>query len=193
MSYFYLRQQIPILLMMFYIVNRLLENEWRIFMGNIVIFIASIFIIYLYPENMLVALEWVIYILLSYLYLIKKRDVLFSLTYSILSSSFGGWLYELPYFHPTFMFYDSSCPLYIHTQLLSGIFIFFMLIKEKVKLNKIIIYSFIFFIISEMFFYFKVSYYKQVFLDLFLLSRLGIMILLFSFLTGLNKDVKIHI
>ena len=191
MNYFHWRQGIPLIIMFIYVLNKYFERKINKIIGYVIIFGASIYIIYSYPKNIWVSLEWSIYLVLSYWYLIKKRDILFSITYSILSSCFGGWLYEIPYFHPIFMFYDLSCPLYIHTQILSGVFIFCMLIKQ-IKLNKKIIYAIIIFILSELFFYIRVNYYKQMYVDLFLLSRLGVMLLLFSFLTGLNKDVKIH-
>lgn len=187
MNYFYWRQHIPIYLILFYIISKLIKFDISKISGYIIIFTASIFIIYSYPVNIWVSIEWAIYMIISYWYSLKKRNELFALTYSILSATFGGWIYEIPYFHPTFMFYDLSCPLYLHSQIISGIFMIGMLIKEKMKINKYIIIAFIVFVISEIFFYIRVNYYKQLYFDLFLFSRLGIMFLLLSFLNGLNE------
>lgn len=146
-------------------------------------------LVYTYPNKVLASFEYVFYIFGVFLYsMMRSNDVLFSYTYSMLSAHFGGWLYELPYFHSTDMFYNQKYPFYINSQILSGVFLFYLLVKQGFNFNRSVIFGVLFFIVYEILFTVRIFYYRFVICDLYLLSRVGMMVMMFILLKGVKKS-----
>lgn len=145
-------------------------------------------LVLLYPRKILAALQYAAYLLWVFTYAVKKTgDVLFSYTFSMLSVHFGGWLYELPYWHDVDMFYNPSYPFFFNSQMLSGAFMVILLIRQKFRVNKPVILGLLVFTVYEVLFTFRVTYYRFMWFDAYLFSRVGMMFLMFSIVKGVKK------
>ena len=143
-----------------------------------------------YP-NIEVSYLWVTYCLGVYVYGDHvSGDHVFAACFAVLSAHFGGWLYEIPFFHPASMFYSTRYPWLVNTQILSGLFCIYLLIKREIKANKTMLYATLGYVATSLFWIADYHIYFPI--KLWWLPRLGAMVLLWSALTGLDHKPLIH-
>lgn len=153
-QYFYLRQTIPLFLYVFYIVFRD-ENEFVIetlistSIMAVVLFLmyTTMGLIFRIPFKTLIPFTWAYLgpitwgmLFLSYFYLLtqKGQNSLTSFTLATLAIVGGGWLYEVPYFHPLSMFMGTASFFYNNAQILCLLLLISEIRKRQFKPNILI-------------------------------------------------------
>lgn len=153
-EYFYLRERFPIFLYVFYIHFKGKNNHFidstifacltsiglitaYTFMG----FILKIPFLKLIPFkwNYPGLLSWGIFFLVYYhISLRSNLNKLTSFTLATLATVSGGWLYEVPFFHPITMFLHRSSIFYVNGQIICLLLLSYELMKRGFKPNKLI-------------------------------------------------------
>lgn len=204
-DYYNLRRIVPYII---YIICewKLLSNK---LIGNInktiIYLISSLFIIGVYGlllkipfKNLFFMgwqydglLEWCVFIIVYLKYLIYAGySNLYSLNIMVQSASCGGWLYEIPLFHPTTMFFHDK--IVINSQIVSILLLSGLLYKKEFKINRKILISFIVYVLSFIcLFYYPslrllIPYFMRV--CVVWLMRVPTMIMLVLLITGIRRN-----
>lgn len=157
--YFYFRHRVPIFIYIYYLhFNDTPKRDKGIkTILAIVFFTTAYAIINLFfksPFSKVIPFNWSypglitwgIFFLIYYrISLEKTHNKLKSFTLSILATVGGGWLYEVPFFHPLKMFLSLDALLFVNGQILCLLLLAYELKKMKFKPNIIILESFIIF------------------------------------------------
>jgi len=155
-----------------------------------VVLTFSIVLLFSYPKPH-VARLWIACYLVIYGYGCHVfGDHVFAACYAILSAHFGGWLYEVPFWHPASMFYSFRYPWLINTQILSGVFCAWLLRKKEVKVNKTMLLALLCYVMVSVFYITKSDQRFFVSLPLWWLPRVVTMFLLGSLLTGIVGEKR---
>lgn len=148
-QYFYLRQTIPLFLYAFYTQFREVRHpiiEGIMKTGVLAIGLGTSYTILGYilkiPLKNLISFTWAypspitwgIFFLIFYYILIRKEENnLTSFTLATLATVGGGWLYEVPFFHPIGMFLGKGSFFYNNVQMICILLVLFELRKKKKK------------------------------------------------------------
>jgi len=150
----------------------------------------SVILIASYPKPH-VSYLWVIYCLGAYIYGDHvSGDPVFAACFAVLSTHFGGWLYEIPFFHPASMFYSLRYPWLVNTQIVSGLFCIYLLVEKKIKANKLMLSAALWYVALSLFYILKPPHRFFMPMSLWWLPRVGTMTLLGSALTGIGGEKK---
>lgn len=214
-QYFYLRQTLPLFLYVLYILFRDEDEpiiEVLVKTGLIAIgtaFIVTIMgFIFRIPFKALIPLKWTYLgpitwgmLFLSYFYLLtqKGQNSLTAFTLATLAVVGGGWLYEVPFFHPLGMFLGTDSFFYNNGQIICLLFLISELKKKEFKPNILLYITLILCMLFSRinFFYPNVQILCLIFL-VYELMKMGfkpnpliwstlILFLVFSFYLFLNK------
>ena len=182
-EYMFLRQLVTPIVIMFWWLTRKYGNEKT---STIFISVFSMVLLISYPKPE-VAFLWIIYVFTVYYYGASvSGDHVFAACFAVSSAHFGGWLYEIPFFHPASMFYSTRYPWLVNTQILSGLFCIYLLIKREFKANKTMLYATLGYVAMSLFWIADYHIYFPI--KLWWLPRLGAMVLLWSALTGIKGE-----
>ena len=185
-----LRQLVPAVVLCFFFASKMVNR--KVF-STVFVIGASLVLLFSFPKPY-VARLWIAYCLVVYGYGCRvSGDHVFAACYAILSAHFGGWLYEVPFWHPASMFYSFRYPWLINTQVLSGGFCAWLLKEREIKVNKTMLYAILGYVaVSVLYildptkmidrFYTAASFWW--------LPRLGTMFLLGASLTGVKGENK---
>lgn len=187
-EYMLLRQLAPAAVLGFYWFAIKIGTP-RVF-STVFVLLSSLVLLFSFPKPF-VARLWIAYCLIIYGYGYHvSGDHVFAASYAILSAHFGGWLYEVPFWHPLSMFYSFCYPWVINTQILSGVSCAWLLKKREIKPNKTMLYALLGYIAVSVFYILKPSPRFIMSVQLWWLPRLGTMFLLGSNLTGIIGENK---
>lgn len=153
-QYFYLRQIIPFFLYVFYFIFRDVDNPFidaLVKTGLVAIILGTAYTIMGYILGIdfkeLISFTWAYQspitwglLFISYYYILtrKENNPLTSFTISTLAVMGGGWLYEVPFFHPLSMFMGRGSFFYINIQIICLLLLAFELRKKTFNPNPII-------------------------------------------------------
>lgn len=145
--------------------------------------------------------EWSLFIIVYLKYLMRViGDNLYSLNYVVQCVSCGGWLYEIPFFHPMKMFFPSGT--IINTQIISIFLLLYLLYERDFKVNKKILLSlFIYVVFSIHLFIYPIHWISKPFPFVYKIFpnliyhvgwiiRIPTLIMLFTLSTGLRRNRK---
>ena len=179
----FLRQLAPFFVFFFWYVSKKHGSGW---LSCFFVVVFSVALLASYPK-MEVAYLWVTYCLGVYVYGDHvSGDHVFAACYAVSSAHFGGWLYEVPFWHPASMFGSFSYPWVVNTQIVSGVFCLWLLIGKKIKVNKSMLCTGLLYVVLSVFYAVKPDHRVFMAFSLWWLPRIGTMLLLGSALTGLN-------
>ena len=153
-EYFHLRQTVPLVIYVFYARFRDVDNLFidtlvkisligigigtsytimRLLLGMPFKFLTSF--TWGYPTP----ITWGIFFLI-YCYILNRKgeNNLASFTLATLATVGGGWLYEVPYFHPMSMFLSRGAFFYVNAQIICLLLLAYELMKRKFKPNRLI-------------------------------------------------------
>lgn len=155
-EYFYLRQTIPLLIYFIYFHFKEIENQLidlLVMTGLAAIGLGTTYsilgLIQGIPIKKLTSITWSYpspitwgILFISYYYILnqKEENTLTSFTLSTLAVVGGGWLYEVPFFHPFSMFIGYDTFFYINCQFLCILLLISKLKQRKFK-STMLIYS----------------------------------------------------
>ena len=106
-EYMLLRQLAPFVVLCFFFASKMVNH--KVF-STVFLFGSSLVLMASFPK-LYVARLWITYYLVVYGYGCHvSGDHVFAACYAILSAHFGGWLYEVPFWHPASMFYSTRYP-----------------------------------------------------------------------------------
>lgn len=153
-DYFYLRQRIPILLYAFYTQYKEVKDSGVDNIIKIGISVIGLVVLYAFmgliskiPISKLIHLRWeysgiltwgIFFLVYYYFAQYSNLNKLTAFTFSTLATVGGGWLYEIPFYHPLTMFVHYNTIFYINGQIVCLILLFYELGKMGLKLNKLI-------------------------------------------------------
>lgn len=153
-EYFYLRQTIPLFLYFFYFYFRDMNHQildLLVMTGLAAIGLGityfSLGLIQGIPIKKLTSITWaypspitwgILFIIYYYILNQKEENPLTSFTISTLAVVGGGWLYEVPFFHPFSMFLGNDTFFYVNCQFLCILLLISKLKKRKVKATMLI-------------------------------------------------------
>ena len=182
-EYMFLRQLVTPVVYIFWVFSKKYRYEE---FSLIFVLTFSMGLLFVYPK-LEVAVLWFVYCYAMFLYgEYVSGDHVFAACYAVSSAHFGGWLYEIPFFHPASMFYSFRYPWLVNTQILSGLFCVWLLAKRKIEANRIMLYGAIIYVLVTLFW---LSGYRIYFpVRLWWLPRVGTMTLLGSALTGVEHN-----
>ena len=184
-EYMLLRQLVPPIVFMFWWFSR------KYGLDGVSLAFVSVFssvLLASYPK-LEVAFLWIIYCFGVFLYANRvSGDHVFAACFAVLSTHFGGWLYEIPFFHPATMFFSSRYPWLVNMQIVSGVFCGFLLWKRGFKRNKTMVWAVLGYVAVSLFWIADYHIYFPV--RLWWVPRVGTMILLWSTLTGIKGENK---
>ena len=184
-EYMLLRQLVTPIVFMFWFVSKKYRYEE---ISLIFVLGISTGLLYVYPKLEVAAL-WAVFCYVMFLYGERvSGDHVFAACFAVSSAHFGGWLYEIPFFHPASMFYSFRYPWLVNTQIISGLFCVWLLAKRKIEANRTMLYGSIIYVLVTLFW---LSGYRIYFpVRLWWLPRVGVMIPLWSTLTGIKGEKK---
>lgn len=155
-SYFYLRQTIPLFLYVFYIQFRDVRHPIIDYMMKTGVLAIVLGITYTImgcilgiPIKILLQFTWSYtspitwgILFISYYYILNRKEEnnLASFTLATLAVVGGGWLYEVPFFHPFSMFIGYDIFFYLNCQYICILVLISKMKKRKVR-TTILIYS----------------------------------------------------
>ena len=187
-EYMLLRQLVPFVVLCFFFASKMVNHKafsTMFVLGSSLVLMAS------FPKPY-VARLWVAYCLIVYSYACHvSGDHVFAACYAILSAHFGGWLYEVPFWHPASMFYSFRYPWVVNTQIISGVFCAWLLLKRDVKVNKTMFLAILGYVaVSVMYILDPTKMIDRFYTaaSLWWLPRLGTMFLLGASLTGIKGE-----
>ena len=153
-EYYYLRQRLPIFLYLFYlhykeennpIIGTAIKTNLAAF-GLITLYAFMGFILKI-PFKILIPFPWhyqglltwaIFFFLCYYTALCSTHSKLTSFTLAALTTVGGGWLYEIPFFHPLEMFLLHNSLFYFNGQIICLLLLAYELQKMNLKPNKLI-------------------------------------------------------
>ena len=178
-----LRQLVPAVVLCFWGASKIVTHKA---FSTFFVLLSSFVLLFSYPKPY-VARLWIVYCLVTYgIGFHVSGDHVFAACYAILSAHFGGWLYEVPFWHPASMFYSFRYPWLINTQILSGVFCAWLLRKREIKANKTMLLATLCHGAASVFYVLKPHSRVFMSIGLWWLPRLGVMFLLGSVLTGIE-------
>jgi len=182
-EYMFLRQLVTPVVYLFWLFSKKYRYEE---FSLIFVLTFSMGLLFVYPK-LEVAVLWFVFCYTIFLYGENvSGDHVFAACFAVSSAHFGGWLYEIPFFHPASMFYSFRYPWLVNTQILSGLFCVWLLAKRKIEANRIMLYGAIIYVLVTLFW---LSGYRIYFpVRLWWLPRVGTMTLLGSALTGVEHN-----
>lgn len=214
-EYFYFRRIIPFMIFIIHRIIILKEEHMKIINNFIILIIILLNIISMFgmifkiPFKSLFNLhwhysglcEWSIFIIIYLKYLMHIiNDNLYSLNYVIQCVSCGGWLYEIPFFHPIQMFFTKGS--IINIQIVSIFLLIYLLYERDFKINDRILISLLVYIlfsihlfiypncwVSKPFPFVYEIFPKLVYCTQWIV-RIPTLIMLFTLSTGLRRDNK---
>jgi len=160
-EYFHLRQTVPLIIYVFYLLFQDLESPFIDALLKTALLAIGIFtslnilgcslgipikallsFTWSYPGP----ITWGIFFF-SYYYILndKGENNLASFTMATLATVGGGWLYEIPFFHPMSMFLSRGAIFYVNAQIICLLLLAYEMRKRKFKPNKLIYASLILF------------------------------------------------
>jgi len=183
-----LRQLVPGVVLCFFFASKMVNRKM---FSTVFVLGSSLVLMASFPKPY-VARFWVAYCLVVYSYACHvSGDHVFAACYAILSAHFGGWLYEVPFWHPPSMFGSFRYPWVVNTQILSGVFCAWLLKKREIKVNKTMLYAILGYIATTfLFIFFKPSHRVFFGVGIWWLPRVGVMFLLGSIITGIVGENK---
>lgn len=151
-DYFYLRQRVPLLIYLYYSKFKD-ENEpgveWIIELTTLLVGITTIFMVIAFMNNIplptLIHIDWnysgiltwgIFFLVYYYTGLRAHMNKLTAFTLSMLATVGGGWLYEIPFFHPIKMFISYNTIFYINSQIICLLLLVYELHKMGLKMDK---------------------------------------------------------
>lgn len=151
-EYFHLRQTVPLVVYVFYarfrdvdhpIIDKLVKASMlAIGTGTIITITGCILGI---PIKTLLSFTWTYpspitwgIFFLTYCHILNRKgeNNLASFTLATLATVGGGWLYEVPFFHPLSMFLSRGAFFYVNAQIICLLLLAHELMKRKFKPNK---------------------------------------------------------
>ena len=181
-DYMLLRQLVPFVVLCFFFASKTVNHKA---FSTIFVLGSSLVLMASFPKPY-VARLWVAYCLIVYSYACHvSGDHVFAACYAILSAHFGGWLYEVPFWHPASMFGSYRYHWVINTQILSGVFCAWLLKQREIKVNKTMLSAILGYISVSVFYILKPSTRVFMSVQLWWLPRVGVMFLLGSIITGI--------
>lgn len=209
-EYFHLRQTVPLIIYVFY--ARFRDEEHQVIeailkMALIAIGMGTLYTIMGYIlkiplKNLIPAklayptpITWGIFFLIYYYILNRKEENnLASFTLATLATVGGGWLYEVPYFHPMSMFLSRGAFFYVNAQIICLILLGYELRKKNFKINTLIISTFILYLafsiplfLDMRGFWRKVRDILGTLNNLYWIYRIPASLFLLSLLSGIKK------
>lgn len=182
-----LRQLVPAVVLCFFLASKMVNH--KVF-STMFVLGSSLILLFSFPKPY-VAQLWIVYCLVVYGYGWRvSGDHVFAACYAILSAHFGGWLYEVPFWHPASMFFSFRYPWLINTQILSGVFCAWLLKKREIKVNKTMLYAILGHVAVSVLYILKPGGRIFMSASLWWLPRLGVMFLLGASLTGIVGENK---
>ena len=182
-EYMFLRQLVTPVVCLFWVFSK--KYRYEVF-SLIFVLTFSMGLLFVYPK-LEVAVLWFVYCYAMFLYgEYVSGDHVFAACYAVSSAHFGGWLYEVPFWHPASMFGSFSYPWVVNTQIVSGVFCLWLLIGKKIKVNKSMLCTGLLYVVLSVFYAVKPDHRVFMAFSLWWLPRIGTMLLLGSALTGLN-------
>ena len=187
-NYFYFRQRIPIFIYVFYLHFK--ESDNPAIDGAIKTIVSLIGLGTAYAVTGLIVdvpfkelipfgwgyhglVTWGIFFLIYYWATNKKvQNDLTAFTFATLATVGGGWLYEIPFFHPLTMWLSNNTIFLINGQILCLILLAYELKKMQFKPNLIILESFTLFAVFSIFLFFGFDRLAYMFKIAFNNSRL---------------------
>ena len=142
-----------------------------------------------FPQRMKISYLYITFCLALYGYGIRiTGDHVFAACYAVLSAHFGGWLYEVPFWHPSEMFYSFYYPFLANPQILSGLFCVWLLLKREIRVNKIMLWAALGYVAVSLFYI--LPSHPQWMNTSWWLPRGLTMLLLWAILTGIKGENK---
>lgn len=154
-EYFHLRQTIPLIIYGFYLLFQDVDSPFIDAMSKTALLAIGIFTslnimgcIIGIPIKTLLSFTWTYpspitwgLLFISYYYVLTRKgeNPLTSFTLSTMAVTGGGWLYEVPYFHPMSMFLSRGAFFYVNAQIICLILLGYELMKRGFKINKLIV------------------------------------------------------
>jgi len=160
-EYFHLRQTVPLVIYVFYLLFQDADSSFIDALLKIALLAIGIFTSLNIlgcslgiPIKVLLSFTWAYpspitwgVFFFSYYYILnnKGENNLTSFTMATLATVGGGWLYEVPFFHPMSMFLSRGAFFYVNAQIICLILLAYELNKMNFKPNKFIYTSIILF------------------------------------------------
>lgn len=203
MDYFYLRQRIPILLYLYY--TKFKEKEvpedknviqLTLFMISLVIMGGIMGLMFRVPLPKIIPLNWhyaalltwATFFLIYYTTALRAHlNELTAFTLSTLATVGGGWLYEIPFFHPIQMFVGYNAIFYFNGQIICLLLLAYELHKMGLKMNmKILLAGYFYLMFSGILFINWRLMARALGVFYIWIYRLPTCIFLLSLLSGVN-------
>jgi len=182
-----LRQLVTPIVLMFWFFSKKYRYEE---VSLIFVLTFSMGLLFVYPK-LEVAVLWFVFCYTMFLYGERvSGDHVFAACFAVSSAHFGGWLYEIPFFHPASMFYSTRYPWLVNTQIVSGLFCIYLLVEKKIKANKLMLSAALWYVALSLFYILKPPHRFFMPMSLWWLPRVGTMTLLGSALTGIGGEKK---
>ena len=186
-EYMFLRQLVTPVVCLFWVFSK--KYRYEVF-SLIFVLTFSMGLLFVYPK-LEVAVLWFVYCYAMFLYgEYVSGDHVFAACYAVSSAHFGGWLYEVPFWHPSSMFFSTRYPWLVNMQIVSGLFCLYLLAEKKIKINRNMIYAAALYAVLSVFYAVKPDHRVFMAVSLWWLPRVGVMVLLWSALTGIEQALN---
>ena len=184
-----LRQLVPAVVLCFFFASKMVNHKA---FSTMFVIVSSLVLMTSFPKPY-VARLWVAYCLVVYSYACHvSGDHVFAACYAILSAHFGGWLYEVPFWHPASMFYSTRYPWLVNTQIVSGLLCVQLLATRKIEANKTMLLAILGYVAVSFFYILKPSTRVFMSVQLWWLPRVGVIFLLGSIISGIVGENKVE-
>lgn len=204
-DYYYLRQRIPIFIYVFYLhfkesENTALNGAIRTLVSLIGLTTGYAFLGFILKIKFtdLIPFEWhyqgvlhwgIFFIAFYFIALHSKINVLTSFTLSTLATVGGGWLYEIPFYHPLNMFLSDSTIFLINGQILCLLLLAYELKKLNFKTGYFIYTTLFLFLVFSGILFLKMSLLEYALGKLFTwVYRIPASLFLASLISGIEKS-----
>lgn len=170
LDYYFLRDYIPLIIYIFFILFRDIENIIIDKFVDLSVLLIKILLLYViigfvigisleelipFKWNYEGIINWCVVFLVSYCKVVKSNyNKLYRFVLSMLIVVSGGWLYEICFFHPVKMFYKRNLLIGVNTQLLCLLLYIYELKRIGIKLNRLIKGLSIFFVLFSLVLYY---------------------------------------
>lgn len=186
-DYMMQRQRVFFLVAAYYLVTRYVDpGQYASYL--LVIFFGTI-VAALYPGAHRIGLFWGFYTVLLYTYQIYYtwRGHVEAACYAIAATHFGGWLYEIAFWHPSTMFYSTRYLWLVNTQILSGVFCVLSATRTRLVLNRVLVASLLYYLVTTVFWVTRFLHREYWPSSLWWLPRSGVMFLMWALIRETEK------
>ena len=203
-EYYYLRQTLPIILYLFYTHfkdedNPLIDSALNASLVAIGLITAYTFIGFIlkipfrtlipFKWNYQGALTWGVFSLVYYHICLRSNlNKLTSFTITALATVGGGWLYEIPFFHPRSMFLTHLSMFYLNGQILCLLLSAYEFRKMNFRPNKLIYATLILLLISSILLFNNLSLIRR---SHTWVMRIPACLFLISLIGGINISKRV--